>query len=76
MPARKLAVSFEKALAKEVRDAARHESGGNVSAWLAQAARERLRRVAAQLALEEFEARAGKLTKAELARADRAWHAG
>lgn len=69
----RLAVSFESALADQVRRAADIETDGNVSAWLASAARERLRLAAMQRALDDFEARGGKLTQAELDEADRLW---
>ena len=55
MSARKLAISLDGDLAKEVQRAARAESRGNVSAWLADAARLRLRQLAAKQALEAFE---------------------
>lgn len=71
----KLAISLERSLAEEVRRAAERDTAGNVSAWLSEAARDRLRLAAAREALESFEARAGRLTAAELAEADRVWPA-
>lgn len=68
-----LAVSFEPALATQVRDAAEKQSQGNVSAWLAEAARERLRLEAGWQYIRDFEARNGKLTDEELREADQMW---
>ena len=69
----KLAVSLDRTLAQRVREAAERDTAGNVSAWLSEAARARLRLAAAREALDAFEARAGKLTPEELARADQLW---
>ncbi|HXT95624.1 MAG TPA: hypothetical protein VN853_04945 [Polyangia bacterium] len=76
MSARKLAISLDGDLAKEVQRAARAESRGNVSAWLADAARLRLRQLAAKQALEAFEDEAGEITPAELRRVQRLWPRG
>jgi metal-responsive CopG/Arc/MetJ family transcriptional regulator len=76
MSARKLAISLEDDLAKEVQRAARAEARGNVSAWLAEAARQRLRQVAARQALKMFEAENGEITETELRRARRSWPRG
>jgi hypothetical protein len=76
MSARKLAISLDDDLAKEVQRAARAEARGNVSAWLADAARLRLRHLAARQALKAFEADNGEITEAELRRVRRAWPRG
>jgi hypothetical protein len=76
MPARKLAVSFEEGLADQVQDAAEQDTQGNVSAWLAQAARERLRLAAARRLLVEHVAGHGPITEAERARVRREWPRG
>ncbi len=55
MSARKHAISLDGDLAKEVQRAAKVESRGNVSAWLAEAARSRLRHLAAKQALKIYE---------------------
>jgi hypothetical protein len=62
-------------LAEQVVGAARLESAGNVSAWLAEAARLRLRQKALREALAAYEAEHGEITQAELTEARRAWPA-
>ena len=76
MSARKLAISLDDDLAKEVQRAAKTEARGNVSAWLADAARLRLRQLAARQALKVFEAEKGEITEVELRRVRRAWPRG
>jgi metal-responsive CopG/Arc/MetJ family transcriptional regulator len=70
MAARKIAISLEDALAAEVEHAAADETDGNVSAWIAQAARERLAATARRRAMDEaiaaFEAEHGVITQDEL----------
>ncbi|HVZ86848.1 MAG TPA: hypothetical protein VHG72_07755 [Polyangia bacterium] len=73
MAAKKLAISLDGQLAREVQQAARAEAGGNVSAWLAEAARVHLRQLAAKRALKVFEDEMGEITEAELRQAGRAW---
>jgi len=73
--ARKLAVSFEATLARDVQRAAEIEAEGNVSAWLAEAARMALRQSAARELLEDWEAKNGPITDQELAEVDRLWPA-
>jgi hypothetical protein len=68
-----LAVSFEPSLARQVRQAAAEKSQGNVSAWLAEAARERLRLDAGWALLREYEAEHGMIGDEALARVDREW---
>ena len=70
-----LAVSFDPTLANRVRGAAEKESGGNVSAWLAEAAREKLRLDAGWAAVKSYEAEHGKISADALARVDREWPA-
>jgi hypothetical protein len=69
----KLAISFEDGLAVRVQRAARVETGGNVSAWLAEAARERLRLQAGRALLKEYESAHGAITADEIARVERQW---
>ena len=76
MPARKLAISLDGDLAKEVQRAAKVESRGNVSAWLAEAARSRLRQLAAKQALKVYEDEMGEITEAELRQVRRLWPRG
>jgi hypothetical protein len=71
--AKKLAVSFEAGLAAEIQQGALEETSGNVSAWLADAARQKIRQRALAQAVAVFEAEHGAITEEELAEADRAW---
>jgi len=71
----KLAVSFESRLADQVQRAARRQAAGNVSAWLAAAAREHLRLEAARALLREHEATHGRIPAASLAEVEREWPA-
>jgi hypothetical protein len=73
---RKMAVSMEKGLAAEIEAAAAREKDGNVSAWLADSARETLRLRAMDVAIAAHEAEHGPITPAELAEADRLWPTG
>jgi hypothetical protein len=73
MPAKKLAVSLEEELADQIVEAAEKDTAGNVSAWLAQAARERLRQAAARRLLEDHVAKQGPITEEERARVRREW---
>jgi hypothetical protein len=68
MTVARLAVSFDRELAREVRKAAGSQP---TSAWLADAARRKLRAEGLARAVEEWEAVHGKLTDAELRTADR-----
>ena len=74
--AKKLAISFEPKLAAQIQQDARVSAGGNVSAWLADAAREHLRLRAMQVALDEYEAEYGVITEAEMAETRRKWAKG
>jgi hypothetical protein len=76
MAARKLAISLDDRLAKEVRRAAKAEARGNISAWLADAARLRLRQIAAKEALRVYENEAGEITDEELRQVRRLWPRG
>ena len=69
----KLAVSFEKGLVAKVRRAALKRSAGNISAWLAEAAREQLRLEAGRSFLKTYESEHGAITKAELAEVRVRW---
>src|SRR5204863_7467760 len=72
---RKLAISFDATLADDVQRAAERETGGNVSAWMAEAARAQLRLRALDTALAAYEAEHGEITEAELAEVDKVWPA-
>jgi hypothetical protein len=69
----KLAISFAATLAADVREAAKLQTDGNVSAWLAEAARERLRQMYVDAALEMYEAKHGVITEEELAAIRKEW---
>ena len=72
----KLAISFDGGLAAQVQRAARSHSAGNVSAWLAEAARERLRHQALTDAIAQYEAEAGVITDDELTAVRAQWPKG
>ena len=76
LPSKKLAISFEGALARQVHRAAELEARGNVSAWLAEAARRRLRQSALASAVAAYEAEHGAITADELAEVRRQWPPG
>jgi hypothetical protein len=76
MAARKLAISLDDRLAREVKRAAKAEARGNISAWLADAARLRLRQIAAKEALRVYENEAGEITGEELRQVRRRWPRG
>jgi len=66
----KMSVSFEVELGSDIRQAAEAE-GKSVSAWLAAAARDRLRSEALGDAIREWERVYGEITEEELAEANR-----
>jgi hypothetical protein len=72
----KLAISFDGGLAAQVQKAALSHSAGNVSAWLAEAARERLRHQALTDAIAQYEAEAGVITDDELSAVRTQWPKG
>jgi hypothetical protein len=69
----KLAISFEGDLAVQVQRAARNQTAGNVSAWLAEAARKRLRLEAGRQLLKEYEAENGSITDEQISQVEREW---
>jgi hypothetical protein len=71
--ATKLAIVFERDLAVQVQRAARQQAAGNVSAWLAEAARNRLRLEAGRQLLREYEAENGPITNDQIAEVEREW---
>lgn len=71
--ARKLAVSFAAPLADQIQLAATQETEGNVSAWLADAARQKLRQRALAEAVAAYEAEHGEITSEELTEVQRQW---
>jgi hypothetical protein len=71
-----LAISLDEPLADEIQRAAQRETEGNVSAWLSEAARQRLRQTAALGAVRAYEAEAGVITEEELAAVRSRWPRG
>lgn len=69
----RFATSFERKLAAQIKKAARHRTGGNVSAWLAVAAEDRLRYESGAAALAWLEEKNGPSTPEELAEVERLW---
>jgi hypothetical protein len=65
----RFSVTFDPKLDKAVRAAA----GDNISAWLAEAARDRLRFDAAAEFVREFESRRGTVTDEAMAEVEREW---
>ena len=72
-PSKKLAISFDGRLATEVQKAAQTQAAGNVSAWLAEAARDRLRLEGGRQLLKEYEAKHRVITDVEIAEVEREW---
>jgi len=70
MGVEKMGVSFDLELGEAIRGAA-NEAHQSVSAWLAEAARDRLRLEALGQAVASWEQEFGPLTDAEVAEADR-----
>jgi hypothetical protein len=70
MGVEKMSVSFDLALGEAIRSSAAGE-GRSVSAWLAEAARDRIRLEALGDAVAAWEEEFGPLTDAEVAEADR-----
>ena len=75
-PSSKFAVSFARSLAEQVQLAAEAETGGNVSAWMAEAARDRLRQRALAAAVAAYEAEHGLITDSELEEVRKEWPRG
>jgi metal-responsive CopG/Arc/MetJ family transcriptional regulator len=73
MAVERLAVSFDPDLAQEVREAASEAADGNVSAWLTDAARQKLRQRNLQQAIQRFESEHGEISDDELADLDAEW---
>jgi len=69
----KLAISFSRGTAAEVKKAAKRRSAGNVSAWLEEAARKELRHQALASLVADYEAEHGKFTKEEMAAVEAKW---
>ncbi len=72
MAVRKIAISVDPELAAEIRCFA-EASGENVSRWLADAARRKIRTIAARAALAEYEAEFGRITEREIEEARKLW---
>ncbi len=73
MTVERLAISFDPNLAQEVREAASEAADSNVSAWLADAARLKLRQRNLQQAIQQYESEHGKISDEELADLDVEW---
>ena len=72
--AKKITISLDEELAADITAAAAEgETDGNVSAWLANAARKELRRKALRAAVVAFEAENGAISDAAKAEARRRW---
>ncbi len=69
----KLAVSFTRGVAAQVKKAAKRHSAGNVSAWLEEAARKELRHQALKSIIADYEAEHGEITEEELAAVEAKW---
>jgi hypothetical protein len=74
--AKRFEISIDGQLFKDVERAAKAESDGNVSEWLAGAARLRLQQLAANKVLRRFEAEAGAITDDEIVEVRRLWPRG
>jgi hypothetical protein len=72
MAVEKIAVSMDPELVTEIRCFA-EASGENVSRWLADAARRKIRGIAARAALADYEAEYGRITDEEIAQARKLW---
>lgn len=72
MPVEKLAISVDPDLASSIRALA-DASGDSVSGWLADAARRKMRDIAAISALKEFEKEFGAISAEELEAAANLW---
>jgi hypothetical protein len=73
MGVEKMSVSFDLELGEAIRASA-NDAHQSVSAWLAEAARDRLRLEALGQAVASWEQEFGRLTDAEIAEADRVLH--
>jgi len=73
MPARKYSASMDDELLDDVERAARAE-GVTVSAWLAEAARDRVRLLTLQQVIDEWEEEHGAFTEEEIQKAEE-WYA-
>jgi hypothetical protein len=72
-PAARLAISLEPSLAEEVRQAAEQQAEGNISAWLAEAARDRIRHTNMRAAVDQFLAENGPFSKEVIEEGLRQW---
>ena len=69
----KLAISFSRGTVGKVRKAAKRRSAGNVSAWLEEAALDRLRHEALGDAIAYYESKNGKITDDDLVAVKAKW---
>ena len=74
MAVQELAVTFPSDLAARVLCEAQ-QSGESVCLWLAEAAADRLRQMAGEAAINDYEAEFGEITAGELARVREIWPA-
>ncbi|HEY0706309.1 MAG TPA: hypothetical protein VGG33_05900 [Polyangia bacterium] len=71
--AARISFTLPKELAEEIHHGAQVEAGGNVSAWLAEAAKRRIRGLARREAVKAYEAQHGEITADEMAEARKRW---
>jgi hypothetical protein len=75
MASKQLAISLDETLVLQVKEAAERSRGGNVSAWLADAAHAQLRYEAAKRVLDELVSEQGAVSEAAIAEVRRQWPA-
>ena len=73
MAVERLAISFDPELAREIREAASEAVDSNISAWLADAARLKLRQRNLGQAIQQYESEHGEISNEELAALDGEW---
>jgi hypothetical protein len=73
MSVRRFAISMDEELAGAIEDAAADESDGNLSAWLAKAAKLQLRQRAMREALRAHEEQHGEISAEEVEKAAALW---
>jgi hypothetical protein len=73
MSVRRFAISMDEELAGAIEDAAADESEGNLSAWLAKAAKAQLRQRAMREALRVYEEQHGEISAEEVEKAAALW---
>lgn len=69
----RISFTLSPSLAVDIQESADAESGGNVSAWLAEAAQRRVRARARREFVRQYEAEHGKITDEEMEEARKRW---